>query len=44
MMGCSALGGTEKEITIDGAPAGILAGHAYSISNVIELKDIEMEV
>lgn len=35
MMGCSALGGTEHEITINGVPAGILSGHAYSISDLI---------
>lgn len=43
MMGCSALGGTEHEITINGVPAGILSGHAYSISDLIELKDVEYE-
>ena len=42
-MGCSALGGTEHEITINGVPAGILSGHAYSISNLIELIDCPME-
>ena len=44
MMGCSALGGTEKEITINGSPAGILSGHAYSITDVIHLKGVKMEV
>jgi len=43
MMGCSALGGTEKEITINGSPAGILSGHAYSITDVIHLTDVKME-
>ena len=42
-MGCSVLGGTEHEVTIDGVPAGILTGHAYSISDVIFLEDVEME-
>lgn len=44
MMGCSALGGTEKEITINGSPAGILSGHAYSITDVIHLKNVNMEI
>jgi hypothetical protein len=44
MMGCSALGGTEKEITINGSPAGILSGHAYSITDVILLPNVKMEV
>ena len=43
-MGCSALGGTEKEITINGSPAGILSGHAYSITDVIYLENVKMEV
>ena len=43
MMGCSALGGTEKEITINGSPAGILSGHAYSITDVIHLLNVKME-
>jgi len=38
MMGCSALGGTEHEVTIDGVPVGILSGHAYSIIDAFEIK------
>ena len=43
-MGCSALGGTEHEITINGVAAGILSGHAYSISDLIQLEDVPHEV
>ena len=36
MMGCSAFGGTEHEIQRpEGVPCGILAGHAYSIIDVL---------
>ena len=39
MFGCSALGGTEHEITNkDGVPAGIISGHAYSIIDVIVIE------
>ncbi len=42
MMGCSAFGGTELEIQQpEGKPCGILAGHAYSIIDVI---DIEVKI
>ena len=42
MMGCSAFGGTEHEIQQpEGHECGILAGHAYSIIDVI---DIEVKV
>ena len=43
-MGCSALGGTEHEITINGVAAGILSGHAYSISDLIQLEDVPHEI
>ena len=36
MMGCSALGGTEHEITNkEGVSVGIISGHAYSVIDVI---------
>ena len=39
MFGCSALGGTEHEITNkDGVASGIISGHAYSITDVIILR------
>ena len=42
MMGCSAFGGTEHEICQpENVPCGILAGHAYSIIDVLE---IEVEI
>jgi hypothetical protein len=44
MMGCSALGGTEHEITMDDVPVGILSGHAYSIINVIVIPKTEEEL
>jgi hypothetical protein len=44
MMGCSALGGTEHEITIDEVPVGILSGHAYSIVNVLVIPKSEEEL
>ena len=38
MMGCSAFGGTEHEIQRpEGVPCGILAGHAYSIIDVLHI-------
>jgi len=44
MMGCSALGGSEHEITMDEVPVGILSGHAYSIVNVISIPKSEEEL
>ena len=44
MMGCSAMGGTEHEITIDEVPVGILSGHAYSIVNVLVIPKSEEEL
>ena len=42
MMGCSAFGGTEMEIQQpEGHPCGLLAGHAYSIIDVL---DIEVKI
>ena len=38
-MGCSAIGGTEHELTDkNDVPCGILGGHAYSIIDVFEIK------
>lgn len=39
MMGCSAEGGTEATITMNGEDTGIMSGHAYSVIDVFELKD-----
>jgi len=46
MFGCSALGGTEHEITnAEGVSVGIISGHAYSVIDVIVLKgDLREEV
>jgi len=44
MMGCSAMGSTEHEITIDDVPTGILSGHAYSIIDVIVIEKSEDEL
>ena len=38
LMGCSALGQTEGEIPLDDVPCGVLAGHAYSVIDVIEIE------
>ena len=49
LMGCSVTGGTEKfiilvqSIRIDGVDTGIMSGHAYSLNDVFELADKEME-
>ena len=43
LMGCSVTGGTEKSIRIDGVDTGIMSGHAYSLNDVFELPDKEME-
>ena len=37
-MGCSASGNTEREIVIDGERTGILTGHAYGLTDVVNLK------
>lgn len=42
-MGCSVSGGTEQGVRIDGVPTGIMSGHAYSLNDVFELHDSEME-
>jgi hypothetical protein len=42
MMGCSAFGGTEHEVTMDDVACGILSGHAYSIIDAFDL-DVKME-
>ena len=38
LMGCSALGSTEGEIPLNDVPCGVLAGHAYSVIDVIEIE------
>eukprot|EP00826_Nyctotherus_ovalis_P037383 TRINITY_DN3403_c0_g6_i2.p1 TRINITY_DN3403_c0_g6~~TRINITY_DN3403_c0_g6_i2.p1 ORF type:complete len:403 (+),score=51.52 TRINITY_DN3403_c0_g6_i2:116-1324(+) len=38
MMGCSASGGTESEIKVNGFPCGILSGHAYSMLDLFKIK------
>jgi len=43
LMGCSVTGGTEKSIRIDGCDTGIISGHAYSLNDIFELDDPEME-
>lgn len=43
LMGCSVTGGTEKSIRIDGVDTGIMSGHAYSLNDIFELADEEME-
>ena len=46
MMGCSALGSTEGEVTYpEGVPCGILSGHAYSIIDAmcIEVKLVKKD-
>ena len=43
MMGCSAFGSTEAEIGYpDDVPCGIMGGHAYSITDVIEIMVIKI--
>ena len=43
LMGCSVTGGTEHSIRIDGVDSGILSGHAYSLNDVFEIPDENME-
>ena len=43
MMGCSATGGTEEEIVLNGVQTGVLNGHAYAILNIFELQLPETE-
>ena len=43
LMGCSVTGGTEHGIRIDGVDTGVLSGHAYSLNDVWELHDPDME-
>ena len=43
LMGCSVTGGTEHSIRIDGVDTGIMSGHAYSLNDVFELQDEEMD-
>jgi len=39
-MGCSIMGmGKVGELIIEGAPCGLILGHAYSLNDVIEFKD-----
>jgi len=41
-MGCSIKGyGKEGQLVIDGAPTGLIMNHAYSISDVCEIKNTE---
>lgn len=37
MIGCSAKGGTEDNIYIDGEDTGMKTGHAYSVIHMFEL-------
>lgn len=37
MIGCSADGGTEHNITLDGEDTGLKSGHAYAILDVLEI-------
>ena len=43
LMGCSVLGGTEKNVVIDGVNTGIMSGHAYGLNDVFVLEDPDME-
>ena len=43
LMGCSVTGGTEHGVRIDGVDTGIMSGHAYSLNDVFEIPDEEME-
>jgi len=42
-MGCSVQGGTESRVRVDGQFVGILSGHAYSLNDVFEIDDPNME-
>jgi hypothetical protein len=37
MMGCSAEGGTEHFIQVNGEDSGVMSGHAYGVIDVFEL-------
>lgn len=40
LMGCSRSGGgTEAQLYLDGEPTGVLMGHAYSLTKLLELPD-----
>jgi calpain len=39
MMGCSADGGTEANIKMNGEDCGIMSGHAYAVIDVFEIPD-----
>jgi Ca2+-binding EF-hand superfamily protein len=43
MMGCSIVGeGIESKVIIDGQKVGLIAGHAYGITDLVELKDYKL--
>jgi len=37
MIGCSANGGTEHNILLDGEDTGLFSGHAYAVTDVFEI-------
>lgn len=37
MIGCSADGGTEHNILLDGEDTGLFSGHAYAVTDLFEL-------
>lgn len=39
MMGCSAEGGTELYIELNGIDTGLMSGHAYGILDIFEIPD-----
>lgn len=39
MIGCSADGGTEHDILLDGEDTGLFSGHAYAVTDLFELDD-----
>jgi len=43
LMGCSVSGGTEHCVRIDGVNTGILSGHAYSLNDIFEIADQDMD-
>jgi calpain len=43
LMGCSADGGTESLITLEGERTGIYSGHAYSIIDIFTMNYLDEE-
>lgn len=43
MIGCSADGGTEHNIALNGEDTGLKSGHAYAVLNIFEINDAQAD-